>query len=98
MRPHLLSQLAEARNDEPRHSPTRAPATRAARPAVRVADLRTKQDSAPRLSVASRLRNELELDHAFLDWFESRLMNSGPDPREQDMLDYLVAWGLLACG
>jgi hypothetical protein len=56
----------------------------------------TKPDSAPGLAVASRLRNEFELDHAFLRWFESRLANSGPEPPEEDVLDYLVAWALRA--
>jgi hypothetical protein len=55
-----------------------------------------KVDSAPRLDDAVRLRNELELDHAFLHWFESRLADSGPEPPEEDVLDYLVAWALLA--
>jgi hypothetical protein len=57
-----------------------------------------KPDSAPGLGLASGLRNEVELDHAFLDWFESRLANSGPEPPEEDVLDYLVAWALSACG
>jgi hypothetical protein len=37
-----------------------------------------------------------ELDHAFLHWFESRLADSGPEPREEDVLDYLVALALRA--
>jgi len=58
----------------------------------------TKPDSPPGLAVASKLRNELELDHAFLHWFESRLVNSGPEQPEEDVLNYLVAWVLRACG
>ena len=58
----------------------------------------TKPDSTPGVMVAGRLRNELELelDEAFLHWFESRLANSGPEPPEEHVLDYLVAWALCA--
>lgn len=53
----------------------------------------TKPDGTPRVAVA-RPRTELELDQAFLRWFESRLANSGPDPAEEHVLDFLVAWAL----
>jgi hypothetical protein len=47
-----------------------------------------------RVVVADRRRHESELDHAFLRWIESRLANSGPEPPEDVVLDYLVAWAL----
>jgi hypothetical protein len=53
----------------------------------------TKPDRTPPAAVA-RPRTELELDQAFLHWFESRLANSGPEPAEEHVLDYLVAWAL----
>lgn len=57
---------------------------------------RRRANSASGLGVTTRLQTELELDHAFLDWFESRLANGRPEPTEEDVLGYLVAWGLHA--
>jgi hypothetical protein len=50
----------------------------------------------PADALADRPRNDLELDHAFLRWFEARLANSGPEPQDEGVVDYLVAWALSA--
>jgi hypothetical protein len=52
---------------------------------------------APGIRTAGRRRTELELDHAFLHWFEERLAQSGPEPREDVVLDYWDGWALRAC-
>jgi hypothetical protein len=41
-----------------------------------------------------RSANEQEIDRAFLEWFEARLVKGGPSVRDEDVLDYLIALGL----
>jgi hypothetical protein len=47
----------------------------------------------PADALPDQLRNDLELDDAFLRWFEARLAT---EPQDEGVADYLVAWALSA--
>ncbi|MBV9424812.1 MAG: hypothetical protein JOZ98_18010 [Solirubrobacterales bacterium] len=49
---------------------------------------------AARWPLVSRTWKDLEIDRAFLRWFEARLADRGPEPPEEDVLSYLAALGL----
>lgn len=41
-----------------------------------------------------RFAQDQEIDRAFLDWLEARLMRREPSVRDEDVLDYLIALAL----
>ncbi len=45
-------------------------------------------------NLLERVGTEHDVDCAFLDWFEARLASDGPDIRDVNVLDYLVALAL----
>ncbi len=45
-------------------------------------------------NLPERVGSDHDVDRAFLDWFDARLPSDGPDVRDVDVLDYLVALAL----